>query len=1346
MTFLAHRTCRVVAGRQAAKTPGHASVPLAEFAQSDAYVLIGEPGAGKTTALETEQRAHGGVYVTVRDFLTFDKPEWRGTTLYLDGLDEVRAGEVDGRQPLERILAKLDGLECPSFRLSCRWADWLGAYDRRRLDHVSGGMLTVLQLDPLSEKDTKRILAENHGIADPEGFIARAREGGVAGLLTNPQNLDLLAKAVAGGNWPESLLETFEYACRMLVAEHNSDHSAVKPAAGESQSLLDEAGRLCAVQILAGLAGFSQLAHVTATPDYPPVPGDSAETSQVLRTRLFAGTSEGQLIPAHRQIAEFLAARYVSNRIDGGLPLQRVLALVTGFDGEIMRHFRNFAAWLGVHNRPSRKRLCRLNPSGLFYAGGKDSFSSEERREILMNLRREARWNPECLYTRRRSGLGPLASPDLKDAFHEILSAPERGYPHQPHVMMALHALGDAEPLPALATKIVHVVRDRSRLSGVRRAALDILIAYRERNVVQPGILLELLDDIEAGTLDDPDDGLLGILLKALYPGEIPLARALKHLRSPRLGMFSDHFLVFWARHVPAESTDAQRAELLDAIAADFGPLRSVMTGKSSHHSIMGQLPAELLKFRLRNSMDDIPLERLWGWLLVASEPGLRVLEPAVGAIGVELERNEDTLKELIKHGVERCVVAEDTVSCVRSMQRALFRARPSALGQWCGACALAATTELAAAIYIDLFVDHWVRDPLAADLSLEQFRQRLIPKPFLVARLDERVRVLGHPPDYQAYAYLADLFLDTEAQTSCQREIEAESKQLQQGYGSPRLLERAAQAYFGNAADTPGETPGDRLGRLVGSRTDLAADLRTGLLGVLARDDLPASSDVVAASGGSAMPPLTFPFMVALYELDRSGQLEVSGMSDGLVGLAVSILHSVQADRLTPDRHDFLWTFPPGWMSQLSQDRPRPIADALTRAIGQKLAMGVLPASELRALDAQDHRDVAALVCQPLLRTFPAESGTLFLETLGWLLTATLQNCERNQLEETIRHRLQDEELPEAQRIYWAAAGFLLKPGRYSCELQGFANEPARLGPLLDFQCRIGSPDEVARRFTTRELKLLIEMTGGAMACVELTAARRDVMAGLIRGLSWFVTQESSETLQELKDAPAFAPWALDISVAIEDQSERRRVAEFRHCGIDQVTKTLRNGRPANAGDLAALVVDEVELFSEQIRDGSASSWKQFWNVDRHNRATGPRPEDSCRDAILLALQRRLGRLGIDVQPEGRYADDKRSDIRFSFDSFNVPVEIKRSCHPALWTAMRGQLVVKYARDPGADGFGVYLVFWFGQDCRCKPTPLEGWIPANAGDLEAKLREQLTGPERSRISVCVIDVSKSEL
>ena len=218
MNFTAPRTCKVIEQEHANNPSGAKAAALGDFAQARAYVLIGEPGAGKTIAFQSEADARSGLYLSVRDFLAYDeKPEWHDATLFLDGLDEVRAGAVDGRPPLDSVRAKLDRLGNPPFRLSCRWADWLGDNDRDRLGQVSGGAVTVLQLDPLSERDIKRILAENHRIADPAGFIADAREHGVHRLLRNPQNLDMLATAVSGGSWPGSRRATFEAACGMLV-------------------------------------------------------------------------------------------------------------------------------------------------------------------------------------------------------------------------------------------------------------------------------------------------------------------------------------------------------------------------------------------------------------------------------------------------------------------------------------------------------------------------------------------------------------------------------------------------------------------------------------------------------------------------------------------------------------------------------------------------------------------------------------------------------------------------------------------------------------------------------------------------------------------------------------------------------------------------------------------------------------------------------------------------------------------------------------------------------------------------------------------------------------------------
>ena len=153
MTGTVARTCTEIPEDERQYRRAEESRPLASFRSVSAYVLLGDPGSGKSTSFDSERAALGeeACLVPARDFLALDPdvhPEWRARTIFIDGLDEVRAGRADARTPFDELRRRLDSLGRPRFRLSCREADWLGPNDRANLARVTpDASLTVLRLD-----------------------------------------------------------------------------------------------------------------------------------------------------------------------------------------------------------------------------------------------------------------------------------------------------------------------------------------------------------------------------------------------------------------------------------------------------------------------------------------------------------------------------------------------------------------------------------------------------------------------------------------------------------------------------------------------------------------------------------------------------------------------------------------------------------------------------------------------------------------------------------------------------------------------------------------------------------------------------------------------------------------------------------------------------------------------------------------------------------------------------------------------------------------------------------------------------------------------------------------------
>ena len=104
-----------------------------------------------------------------------------------------------------------------------------------------------------------------------------------------------------------------------------------------------------------------------------------------------------------------------------------------------------------------------------------------------------------------------------------------------------------------------------------------------------------MLHGIHNGSIDDPNDELLGILLKGLYPKVLCIGEVKGYLRAPKLKDMTGAYSRFWTDHVRRESTREQLAEFMDSMAANLHTCRTFLVGRLASLTGMGQLPVDVL-------------------------------------------------------------------------------------------------------------------------------------------------------------------------------------------------------------------------------------------------------------------------------------------------------------------------------------------------------------------------------------------------------------------------------------------------------------------------------------------------------------------------------------------------------------------------------------------------------------------------------------------------------------------------------------------------------------------------------------------------------------------------------
>ena len=396
-------------------------VPFESIAQTPCLVLLGEPGIGKTHAMQSEKRAidskitsMGGMTLWLnlrsyrsedrlvrnlfesQEFISYLKGEYQ-LHIFLDSLDEclfkidtlsALLVEEFNKYPIENLF----------LRLACRTADWpRGLEDglKQRWGRDSEG---IYELAPLRRVDVTE--AAKRKILDHEAFLREVDQKGVVPFAIKPVTLEFLLNTYHRNNQlPSTQAEIYLQGCRLLCEETSESRREARLTGDfNAEQRMAVAARIAAVTIFANryaiwtgvdrgdvpdeditireLSGGSEGAEIEQ------FQVTEAAILETLSTGLFSSRGPNRIGWAHQTYAEFLSARYLSQH---NLTLTQMMSLLIhpgDSEGKIVPQLHESAAWLASMIPTVFQEILKNDPEVLLRSSVE--LDEEKNRETLV--------------------------------------------------------------------------------------------------------------------------------------------------------------------------------------------------------------------------------------------------------------------------------------------------------------------------------------------------------------------------------------------------------------------------------------------------------------------------------------------------------------------------------------------------------------------------------------------------------------------------------------------------------------------------------------------------------------------------------------------------------------------------------------------------------------------------------------------------------------------------------------------------------------------------------------------------------------------------------------------------
>jgi hypothetical protein len=1358
-------------------------ITVRELAQVPVFVLLGEPGMGKSEAMNALAAYTKAPYFTVDGFIVkagagviSDK------RIYIDALDEAR---VSGDSTVWRELRTgLSKNQLTRFGVACRVADWQATDKDGLAACVGDETVRVFALDPLTAAQ-RRSLLKSMRVQDVAHFEEEAESLGFADMLDNPQSMKLLADAVKNrqGQWPRTRRDAYEMACLELLAEPNVHHQQAqrKVALLSQEALLEAAGWLCALMLLSNRSEVSEAlpgsgidggVHLAEVLDAVPANSFSNEDVQlVLRRRLFRKPSgyASVYVPMHRTVAEYLAARHITQRIEqGGLLAGRVAALMLASPQHVVSNLRGLAGWLAALCEPMRMAIFAADPAAVLHYGDLHLLPPVAKQSLILQLATCPGWQPEGDMWWRQAPLHvPLVQKDMQGFVTDWLAQfQETKGPSRQASMTAgvlLNALASLPSDGAWEQPLLGLLRDERLADDVREAALDALAVHTS----SPAVLLALLDDLHQGQLRDARGQLINYLLKYLYPQHLPPSKVLRFFKPTRVVPQGLPGLVsFWRYGIKRQTRDEDLPELMEALvqAVQEGRFSAKFEQISGHElEGLGSLVVEGL-CKLGASA---PTPRLASWLKLcnrsyepASKPSIRLLsDRSMPRLSEWLREHPDKVQSVLAHWV-----SEDTSSWV-AQRRLPFDSLPPGMGAFWLAQAQAfqkkqqiekAKDCLETAVWWLQQADSSITlDDLAAEApqgsALEEALTALLISPlndnwqrnqWLSNRQHQEQAAVEEAAHENNRRYLLDNLDDVRTGKSLRYLHEAAWEELKHaGYGGAQdglLIEqwRAAHPALDEAT-------------------------RQGHLALLYQ--LTAEQAALAVSGHKSHSIHTFelPSLLAAQHLYTQHPQQFFQLGKERLHALVTIflLNHVSNSE---------------WLLGLAGVHPEWVEEAWWLVCTPALrAKGKISIPGLGLLGREKQvRHLALRMLPRVLASWPAKFSALNFPEFVHLLEAVMRICPPAVVSEVVAGRLRKKSLGSLQTAYLVMAGLWVDPEAYSPKVDALLHkkqivQSELLGFIGHFR-RYGGPPEALPNWDIGTVGMLIRLFAPLCPAAyprgsyrpDAKDAGRSFLYQLLGTLGRDTSDVAQQALQQLLADPALIEWRAPLEDARARQAQARAERAFALPSPRQVALTLQNKTPANPADLIAVGLDALEALQKEIRNSSTNRINRFWTVDANGKYPMPprRPEPECRNVIADWFKGVLGQMAVSVDPEHQHGGQKQSDIVLRVQTAGqvemlLPIEVKGDWNDKLWVAPYEQLAKQYASDPRCHGRGIYLVLWVGtrggdtKVHRCKQH--DNHVTHTAAELQQQLQQEtdrMTAGMNMVIRAVVLDVSIDHL